>query len=170
MVDGLTLEPSALRKILDVLVKDESLWCLVLQPDGKKVRKVAAGKDDEVLETYCNFAVQRVAKAFGLIDLDGLNATQIYEHLAAGNGWMKVPGEQAADFAQRGGLAIAAMHVQFHGHGHVAALYPAPMGESASLGRTVPQVANVGQHNGVKRSSEAFPPKFGEAEYFEFVG
>lgn len=145
------MDPVELRKLLTDLVKDPSL---TMRPDGT---------------TFCNFGVQRVVKAFGL-DFDGLMANDIYDRLAesVGKDWLKVAGQQASDRAQRGGLAIAAK--KYAVHGHVAVLFPAPMTVSESLGREVPQIANVGKKNAVMRVTEAFPVKEGEPDYFIYVG
>lgn len=142
------IDPEELRKTLDTIVRDPSL----------------KAKNDGT--TFCNYGVSRAAKLFGL-DLEGKLANQIIDLIRASSAWLCVSGGQASDWAQRGGLGLAVMPGE--PHGHVATLYPAPMQVSTSLNREVPVLANVGKNNGIMRASQAFPVAQGEPAYHIYV-
>jgi hypothetical protein len=124
--------------------------------------------------TYCNMAVDSIAKGFGCYEFDGLMADDIYQVMLTNESgkWDKVDGSDATIWALSNGLAIAALPSQTlkEAHGHVAVIYPLGMQMSGSLGRDVPMVANIGKTVGVMRSSEAFPVSDGEADYFTYAG
>ena len=123
--------------------------------------------------TFCNLNTDAVASALGVVELHGLMADEIYAKMAANvtGHWAKVLGSIAAQHAQAGGLAIAAMSSGMLGesHGHVAPLYPEQMEFSGSLNRYVPMVSNVGATVGVMKSSQAFPVSVGESDYFVYT-
>ena len=85
-------------------------------------------------------------------------------------GWLICAGKQAADFALRGGFALSFMEFTSDPHDHVAAVYPAKMEMSGSLGCEVPLVANIGKKNAVMKSSGAYPVARGECRYAIYVG
>ncbi len=127
-----------------------------------------------IVKTHCNEGAQRVANALGCKELDGLMADgqyKIMDENRSGN-WLKVIGSTASLQAQMGGLAFAAMTSAQLGeqHGHIAAIYPAPMEKSGSLGHPVPLVANVGKTNAEEKEGAAFPVAKGEADYFVWLG
>lgn len=129
--------------------------------------KDAAGK---IIETHCNFGAQKIARAGGCTELDGLNADQIHAmmELNASGRWVKVGGSQATQHALSGGLgfAIATSKMLEEQHGHVDAVYPAPMQFSGSLQTYVPIVANIGVTDVEEKESQAFPVAKGEPDYF----
>lgn len=120
--------------------------------------------------TFCNEGARRVAQALGCPDFDdeGLLADDMCDIMAAGGRWTRVEGGEATDHALSGGLAFAAMSSSRLGeaHGHIAAIYPAPMEYSGSLARLVPMVANVGKQDREEKVSAAFPVSKGEPDYF----
>ena len=124
--------------------------------------------------THCNEAVNQVAVAVGCSEFVGLMADEIYQTILtnASGKWAKVDGSDAAIWSLSNGLAIAGLPSQRLGeaHGHVCVIYPLGMEGSASLGHDVPMVANVGKSVGVMKSSQAFPPSEGEADYFIYAG
>lgn len=124
--------------------------------------------------TYCNLAVNSIAKGAGCNEFDGLMADEIYQTMKtnASGKWQKLDGSDVTIWALSNGLAIAALPSQVLGedHGHVAVIYPLGMQASASLGRDVPMVANIGKSVGVMRSTQAFPVSKGEAEYYTYAG
>lgn len=127
-----------------------------------------------VLVTHCNQGAIKVANALGCYELDGLMADDQYKVMDANASglWLKCIGQTAALHAQMGGLAFAAMtSAQLkETHGHIAAIYPAPMQMSPSLGKEVPIVANVGKTNAEEKESGAFPVADGEPDYFCWQG
>ena len=146
-----------LKAACDEVIADESL-----QPV-----KDAAGK---IIETHCNFGAARVAEAMGCGELSGHNADEQYQIMSsnASGRWKKVSGSEATIHALDGGLAFAALpsHRLEEAHGHIAAIYPAGMQWSGSLGQDVPMVANVGKLDAEERASQAFPVAEGEPDYF----
>lgn len=150
-----------LKAACDAIIADSTL-----QP-----KKDAQGK---ILETFCNVGAQRVANAMGCRELDRQMADGMYSVMAlnASKKWNQVLGSAASLWAQSGGLAFAAMtSLQLkEAHGHIAAIYPAPMEFSGSMGHPVPLVANVGKTNAKEKESMAFPVLFGEPEYFTWNG
>ena len=116
--------------------------------------------------TFCNFAIQRAAAAYGCRDLDHLMANDMAAQLPALPGWRQVGGARAAMHALAGGLAIAAK--AYPAHGHVAVVAPRACEYSGSWGRSVPVVANVGRQNGFMKCSQAFPVAEGEPLYFAY--
>lgn len=144
------LAPDVLRRFLDGMVKDPSLKA---KADGT---------------TFCNQAVQQVCHLECYKEFDGLLANEIIEKMNGSSEWLNVRSIQASDWAQRGGIGVAALPGT--PHGHVAVLYPGPMQTSGSLGRDVPIVANVGKKNAVMKVSAAFPVKNGEPGYWIHVG
>jgi len=137
-------------------------------------------KTGDVVATYCNFAVDDIARH---MDYKGFNyngapymADRICSVLLSD--WLKIDGEQAHRLAASGVLCIAAMSsaeiraaairlnkpaLKNAQHGHVAVIYPAPrMVQSASWCKEVPLLANIGRVNGVLGASQCFPaePKY----------
>ena len=139
--------PKRLKRICDSVVADPYL--------------VAVDQGDK-LKTFCNLSVYRICRQFASNnDFDGLLANQIFDYCATSDKWAKVDGPWAAEFAQSGGLAIAAQKEK--GHGHCAVVYPAPMIRSPSWGKDVPVIANVGKTNGIMACSRGFKT---EPSYF----
>lgn len=120
--------------------------------------------DGNVVETYCNFALQEYAKSFGYDGFKGLNANEICEKAEADKAFAKDSAERATEHAKKGGFAFAGK--QYTGHGHVAAVYPGPMVYSGSWGKFVPLLGNVGKKNGIMATSLAFPIRLGEPTYY----
>lgn len=145
----------ALKDACDMVIADPEL-------ETKRV--------DGVLVTHCNQGAEMVAEAMGCTDLSGYDADEQYQILSADTSgrWKKVEGSEATIHALDGGLGFAAMpsHRLGEKHGHIAAIYPAGMQASGSLGKDVPMVANVGKQDREEKVSEAFPVKMGEPDYF----
>ena len=120
--------------------------------------------------THCNEGARRVAHAMGYLGFDdeSLLADDMVRIMNDGAPWEKVDGATATAHALAGGLAFAAMSSVELGeeHGHIAAIYPAPMQPSGSLGKDVPMVANVGKQDREEKVSAAFPVALGEPDYF----
>ena len=120
--------------------------------------------------THCNEGARRVAHAMGYFGFndESLLADDMIAIMNAGGPWSKVDGATATAHALAGGLAFAAMssHQLDDAHGHIAALYPAPMQLSGSFSKDVPMVANVGKQDREEKVSAAFPVAFGEPDYF----
>ena len=115
--------------------------------------------------TYCNVAVQLIAKRLGCTELDHMTANQMVDFLEKSDKWRKDNGERAASHAENGGLAVAAK--QYYQHGHIAVIYPyGTLGFSGSWNKLVPYVANVGKMNAIIKVSEAFPVTDDEPFYF----
>ncbi len=144
-----------LKAACDAVIADEDL---------------APKRVDGVLVTHCNEGAEKVAEKMGCTELSGYMADEQYQIMATNESgrWMKVTGSEATIHALGGGLAFAAMPSQRLGeaHGHIAAIYPAGMQYSGSLGKDVPMVANVGVQDREEKASEAFPVAKGEPDYF----
>ena len=108
--------------------------------------------------THCSQAASQIARAMGYYQLDGLLADGQIVAMGSAAGWREETGpdkfQRASDHAQAGGIAFAAAYGL--PHGHIAAIYPASLEPSGTWGVEVPIVANVGEHNGVMRLSQAF--------------
>ena len=104
--------------------------------------------------THCNEAVAYIAEEMGCRDLRHLLANDQIEAMAGSPDWQEDLMERAVLHASRGGLAVATMAEE--PHGHVCVVYPAPMQPSGSWGVPVAVVANVGRKNAIMRLSEAF--------------
>lgn len=113
-------------------------------------------KAGEVIETYCNFAANRVCKSFGYNGLDGKNADQISDFLAQDSKWTKCSASEAQKMANQGTIVIAC-HA-YPGHGHVAIVYPGGgLTFSGHWQCDCATVANVGHTNGIMGANQAFP-------------
>jgi len=147
------MNPKALSELLDALKLDVSLFAR----DGR---------------TFCNVGVTRVASAYGYIFAPDTLANDMIKIMRGDRRWTNVfsNGTKAHYHACAGGLAVAA--IAMDGHGHVACVAPSPMCFSGSLGRYVPMIMNVGKneaiggHSQYCRVSQAFPVAHGEPEYF----
>lgn len=106
-----------------------------------------------ITTTYCNVAVQRIALG---MSCDKFNAKMDANAMVAlmKNSWRQVDGKLAYEMAMDDKLVIAG--VAEARHGHVAVVFPEKMQYSGSWKKDVPMVANVGKHNGVMRTSQAF--------------
>lgn len=151
---------SVLQDVCDEIVHDPSL----------EPFRDSSGK---IVETHCNEGAERVAQALGCDELDNLMADQQYRVMEENQSgrWKKVLGQEATDHALSGGLAFAAATSAMLGetHGHIAAVYPAPMEWSGSLAKDVPMVANVGKTDAEEKESAAFPVAMGEPDYFTWA-
>ena len=124
--------------------------------------------DGTVLETFCNIGLDRIMALIPGMPrmLNKLNnrpfcANDMCECMAnSPSRYAEVTGEVACARAAQGILVIACQ--QEAGHGHVAAVYPAPMAWSASWAKQVPVLNNIGKINGVLRASQCFrtEPKY----------
>lgn len=150
---------------------------LVCDEVVKNYKPKLAADGKTVLETYCNLALNEVAKVkhyTGFLDTKGrpLLADDICKVLAGE--WLKIEGEDAFNLAKGGIWCVAASSsadLRRYGgpkfanasHGHVATVYPKEqMGHSVSWRKYVPWLANVGANNGIKIASLCFPaePKY----------
>ena len=115
--------------------------------------------------TYCNIGVKRVARAMGCADFsENDTANMMVDIMEFRPGWRKDNAERAADHAMKGGLAVAGK--MYPGHGHVAIIYPEPCQFSGSWGKPTCMLANVGQKNGLIKTSGAFPVASGEPAFY----
>lgn len=126
--------------------------------------------------THCNQGARRIAQAMGCDEFDDMELTaedmgKIMDANASGK-WLKVIGATATVNALQGRLGFAFMSAERlkEPHAHIAAIYPAPMQFSGSLGIEVPMVANVGKANVEEKESMAFPPADGEPDYYVYLG
>lgn len=111
--------------------------------------------------TKCNIAVHRICRIMGfpLFSDRGWLANEIYDYCK--KNCTQVERKWASEFANSGGIALAAQYGQHHGH--VAILYPGPMVYSGKWKMEVPLVANVGNKNGIMGVNYAFNK---EPDYF----
>jgi len=105
--------------------------------------------------TFCNFAARFVAEGMGFFGFPSvILANDMIELLAVTPGWTEDSIARAHLHASRGGLAFLALTE--YPHGHLAAVYPAPMEASGTWGEDVPILANVGRENGIKKTSAVY--------------
>ena len=110
-------------------------------------------KVGEIITTYCNVAVRRIAVEMGYTGFaSSMTANDMIAHMR--QHWLRTTAEDARTQACAGKLAIAAQTGTQHGH--VAVIYPDVMGYSESWKKLVPMIANVGKTNGILRTSQAF--------------
>ena len=110
---------------------------------------------DGTVDTFCNRFFLSVAHAAGCFELDGKLANEQIHQMAASANFRCDTMERAHRHAMRGGLAIAGLTAE--GHGHVCPVADEPMQDSGSWGKPVVMVWNVGRApNGLKRVSQAF--------------
>lgn len=106
-------------------------------------------------KTYCNFAARFISEGPGFFGLPvNTLANGMIAILELAPEWREDSLDLAHSHAVRGRLAFVALSDE--PHGHIAAVYPAPMAESGSWGQKVPMIANVGKVNGIMRLSGAF--------------
>lgn len=126
----------------------------------------------DIVTTFCNMGAMRIAFAMGCEELQGLTADQQHSAMTANQSgkWTRLDRVSVTAHALHGGLAFAAMSSKQLGeaHGHIAAIYPATMQMSGSLGHEVPVVANVGVQDVAEKESMAFPVAKGEPDYFAY--
>lgn len=146
-----------LRAACDDILRDKNL-------------KPVKDSEGNIVKTFCNEGAMYVARSMGCYELDSLMADDQYKVMSknVSKRWAKVAGMTSAAHANFGGLAFAAMTSEMlkEFHGHIAAIYPAPMEFSESLQKAVPVVANVGKSNLKEKESMAFPVAQGEPDYF----
>lgn len=150
------MDPKSLREFLDALVKSPDL-----QPrDGL---------------TFCNIGAKRTLEYFGGKDfyVPNIVADTMYSLLSSNlsGKWSRIDPEFASEQANEGKLVFAALPswVLTGGHGHIAPLFPAPMEYSESLKMKVCMISNVGKVNAVMRTSQAFPPRWGNPQFYLYV-
>ena len=123
--------------------------------------------------TYCNEAVNYVAKAFEYKKFDKPNtvyphdailANQQFDILADQAGdWIKVTGKMGQDLANEGALVIAAWKNPDGGAGHVCVLRPGHFAHSGTWKTIAPKCLNIGKSTFIdKKASWAFrsEPKY----------
>lgn len=106
-------------------------------------------------KTFCNFCARYIAEGMGFFGFPAnAMANDMIGFLATRPEWREDSIERAHAHAIRGGLAF--LTLTEYPHGHIAAVYPAPMESSGSWGEDVPLLANVGATNGIMRASAVF--------------
>ncbi len=111
--------------------------------------------------TYCNYAVNFIARELGYAELGGLLANLMIMHFQNSGDFANIDIDTAHRLADAGNLVVAAK--RGNPHGHVATLYPGrKMILSRKWGKKVPFVANIGSRNGIMGCNYAFEfePKF----------
>ena len=111
--------------------------------------------------TFCNIALDRILGLCGIprmtnrLTQQPLMANDMIDCMAHSPSlWEKVNGDTACARASQGVVVVACQ--QEEGHGHVAVCYPIPESFSASWGKHVPMLNNIGKRNDVLRSSQCF--------------
>ena len=106
-------------------------------------------------KTFCNFGARFIAEGMGFMGFPAnILANEMIGFLATSSGWVEDSIARAHAHAARGGLAFVCLSE--YPHGHIAALYPAPMEDSGTWGGPVPMLANVGRKNGVVKMSAVY--------------
>lgn len=109
--------------------------------------------------THCNQGLNDIATEFGFTEFDGKMANACIDLMASDMRWRECSAEEAWTWAMAGNLAVACMKEE--PHGHVAVICPGDKVASGKWQVDVPQIANVGQKNGIFGENFAFrePPK-----------
>lgn len=108
-----------------------------------------------VKKTFCNFFVQRIAKAVGYDGFADMTANEIFDRCSEDRQWSQVDASRAAIAAQQGLLVVAAHKHQ--PHGHVAVVYPGGgLMYSGKWQADAPVVASVGHENKICGANYAF--------------
>lgn len=110
-------------------------------------------EEGHVLRTFCNIGLDRILGLCGIprlinkVSMQPLCANDICDYMRNSfTRWTKVTGEVACARASQGILVVACRHSDTaNGHGHIAAVYPAPMQNSGSWGKDVPMLNNIGR-------------------------
>ncbi len=106
-------------------------------------------------KTYCNLAARFVAEGMGFFGFPmNILANEMIHFLASHPDWREDSVERAHVHAMRGGLAFLVL--EEYPHGHIPAIYPAPMEPSGTWGEDVPMLANVGRTNGIMKASAVY--------------
>jgi len=110
-------------------------------------------QDGKIVKTYCNEAVQHVARVMGCNDFDHLTADEICQFLAQRKGWKEIMMRETQFLVNEGSLVIAGLSSQNLGaaHGHVCVLRPGEQVWSEHWKSMVPAVMNVGGQNFILR-------------------
>ncbi|MBI5805723.1 hypothetical protein HZA73_06710 [candidate division TA06 bacterium] len=130
-----------------------------LQKAGEAaVNNPALVRNEKTGDTYCNTAVQQIAKVGGVEDYAG-NANVIANKLSDPKFATEVSDATAADYANKGAVVIAAAPEKT-GRGHVAVVAPTKeLQYSGTFKKSVPLIFNVGAKNKLVKVSEGFRSK-----------
>lgn len=103
--------------------------------------------------TFCNLAVDSVAKAMGYTQLGSKTADQIVMFLDGSAEWSETPFAKAQDLANQGSLLIAGLTSTQMGqaHGHVCIIRPGKVVYSGKWGFS-PRCLNIGSENFIARA------------------
>ncbi len=107
---------------------------------------------------FCNLGARFIAEGMGFFGFPvNILANEMVGFLASHPDWTEDSIDRAHRHAERGGLAF--LTVEEHPHGHIAAIYPAPMEMSGTWGEPVPMLAQIGSAavgNGIKKASAVY--------------
>jgi|GEM_PF-3129952 len=108
--------------------------------------------EGHVLRTFCNLGLDRILGLYGAprmvnrLNSQPLMANDMIDFMRSSTRWERVDGSVACARASQGVLVVAAKGSDTaNGHGHVAAVYPAPAEMSGSWGKEVPMLNNIGR-------------------------
>lgn len=117
-------------------------------------------------KTYCNMAVNYVAKKFGYARFEGKLANEMVDILNSDRQWIRVTPNEAAECAAAGRLVIAARKDE--PHGHVSVVRPGTLETSAKWKEKAPKVMNIGKDCFISKGANyAFRER---PEYFSLEG
>lgn len=111
---------------------------------------------DGSITTFCNQAIQYVCNSFGYSEFHGMSANEMISYMENyAHGWITQDEPNAQQRANQGVIVIAGHKKD--PHGHVCLVVPGILEKSASFGRAVPKVLNIGKDVFIgKRISLAF--------------
>lgn len=103
--------------------------------------------------TFCNVAVDSIAKAMGYTQLGSKTADQIVAFLEVSDDWSEIPMEKVQDMANQGSLLIAGLDsvALNQAHGHVCVIRPGKFVYSGKWQAT-PRCVNIGAENFIARA------------------
>ena len=103
--------------------------------------------------TFCNFAVQRIAKAMGCNDLAGMTADEMAVFMANSPDWEERSIGDVQALANQGSLifAVATSQALDKSHGHICTIRPGNAILSGKWGMT-PRCVNIGEENFIGRA------------------
>lgn len=137
------------------LTNKPGLWdlldalCFVFDQQDLQPKRDERGN---IIETYCNFAVDRVCQRIGYAKLQHKTANEIVDYMRTHpEEWEGVNLPQAQDLANDGNLVVVG--TTGDPHGHVACVRPGRAAFSQNWNCLCPQLMNVGASNSIGKAA-----------------
>lgn len=138
------------------------------QPDGSRGKWQPIMSNGQLVETFCNEAIQFVAQhAEGYHGFDGLRANAIYDVCVDTKDFYEIDPSQAQVYACQGMFVLAAWkNPDKDGHGHVCVIIPGELFSSESWNDICPIVMNIGKDVFIGKPASFAFSKANKPRYF----